>query len=213
MSRIRKVTAAVSAVAVLGAGGLTAAQAATSSATKDSTSSSARPGAKRGGGPMSTAQLAAIAKTLGVTSAQLKAALDATKPAKPAGAKPDRGDGMATELATALGVDVAKVKTILDANRPAKPAAGTRPAKPAAGTRPAKGARPDQSKLIAALATGLGIDEATVKAAFDKIDAAHQADHAARDDAKFAAIAKELGLSTAAVKAAFEANRPAKPAK
>jgi len=154
---------------------------------------------------MSSVQLAAIAKTLGVTTAQLKAALDASKPAKPTGNMPT-GNGMATELAAALGADLAKVKEILDANRPAKPAAGTRPAP---GTRPA---RPDQSKLIAALATGLGIDEATVKAAFDRLEAAHQADHAARETAMYAAVAKELGLSTDAVKAAFEANRPARPA-
>ena len=204
MTRFRKITATVSTVALLGAGGLGIAQSAT--AAKDSTSNSARPDGKRGGGPMSTASLAAIAKTLGVTSAQLKASLDASKAAKPTGAKP-KGDGRATELASALGVDAAKVKAILDANRPAKPAAGTRPAK---GERPA---RPDQSKLITALATGLSLDEATVKAAFDKLGAARKANHTARATAMHAAVAKELGLSAGAVKAAFEANRPAKPAK
>lgn len=204
MTRFRKITATVSTVALVGAAGLGIAQSAT--AAKDATSNSARPGAKRGGGPMSSAQLAAIAKTLGVTSAQLKSALDASRPAKPTGGKPGP-DAMATALAAALNVDVAKVKEILDANRPAKPAAGARPAQ---GARPAK---PDQSKLIAALATGLSIDEATVKAALDKIEAAHKADHSVRETAMYAAVAKELGLSTDAVKAAFEANRPAKPAK
>jgi protein-disulfide isomerase-like protein with CxxC motif len=206
MSRFQKMTATVSAVALLGAGGLSAAQAATGTSAAKS-SSSARPHGKRGGGPMATAQLAAIAKTLGVTSAQLKAAMDASRPAKPTGDRPDRGAGMATELATALGVDVAKVTAILDANRPAKPAAGTRPPQ---GARPA---RPDNSKLVTALATGLGIDEATVKAAFDKLDAAHKADHSARETAMYATVAKELGLTSDAVKAAFDANRPAKPAK
>ena len=51
---------------------------------------------------------------------------------------------MAAELAAALGADVAKVKEILDANRPAKPARGG-----AARTRP------DDAKLVAALASGL----------------------------------------------------------
>jgi hypothetical protein len=202
MTRARKITATISTVALLGAGGLGVVQSAT--AAKDSGSTSARPGGKRGGGPMSTAQLAAIAKTLGVTSAQLKAALDASKPAKPTSAK--RKDGMAAALATALNVDVAKVAAILDANRPARPAAGTKPAK---GTRPAK---PDDAKLVTALATGLSIDEATVQAAFDTIEADHQADHTARETAMYAAVAKELGLSADAVQAAFEANRPAKPA-
>jgi hypothetical protein len=204
MSRLRKITATVSAVALLGAGGLSAAQAATTS--KDSTTSSAaRAHGKRPGGPMSRAQLAAIAKTLGVTSAQLKAALDASRPANPSGTRPDPGAEMATALASALNVDVADVKAILDANRPPRPAAGTKPS----GARPA---RPDQSKLVAALASGLNIDAATVKAALDKIEAAHEAEHATREAAMYAAVAKELGLSTDAVKAAFEANRPAKKA-
>ncbi|MEY2441559.1 MAG: hypothetical protein QOJ46_985, partial [bacterium] len=81
MTRMQKITATVSAVALLGTGGLTAAQAATtsSSSSKDTRARSARPGGKRGGGPMSSAQLAAIAKALGVTSSQLKAALDASR--------------------------------------------------------------------------------------------------------------------------------------
>jgi hypothetical protein len=203
MSRIRKVTAAVSVAALVGAGGIGAAQAATSTSSAAKTARSDRPGGKRGG-PMSTASLAAIAKTLGVTSAQLKAAMDATKPAK--GDRPARA-GMAAELATALGVETSAVQTILDANRPARPAAGT---KPAAGSKPKRGARPDNSKLITALASGLNLDEATVKAALGKIDAAHMADHTARETAMYAAIAKELGVEASAVKAAFEANRPAK---
>src|SRR4051794_28997822 len=104
MTRFRKITAAVSTVALLGAGGLGVAQSAT--AAKGKSSSAARPGAKRGGGPLSAARLAAIAKTLGVTSAQLKAALDASRPAKPTGPRPD-ADGLATALASALNVDVA----------------------------------------------------------------------------------------------------------
>jgi protein-disulfide isomerase-like protein with CxxC motif len=162
--------------------------------------------AHRGGGPMSSATLAKIAAQLGVSTTQLKAAMTATKPAKPA-AGTDRRAAMATELAGALGADVAKIQTILDANRPARPT-GAKPAGP-----PPAGARPSNTKLIAALASGLGIDEATVKAALDKIEAAHKAEHAAREIAMYAALAKELDLSADAVQAAFEANRPAKPAK
>lgn len=201
MSRLRKIAATVSAVALLGAGGFSAAEAAT--AAKDSSSSTSRPGPKRGG-PMNTAQLAAIAKTLGVTSTQLRAALDASRPAKPTGERPARGAEMANALATALGADVAKVKEILDANRPAKPAAGAK----RSGARPAK---PSKTKLIAALASGLDIDTAKVKAAFATIEAAHKAEHEAREQAMYTAVAKELGLSASAVEAAFEANRPAKP--
>lgn len=203
MSRLRKITATVCAVALLGAGGFAAAEAAT--AAKDSSTSTTRPGPKRGG-PMNTAQLAAIAKTLGVTSAQLKSALDASRPAKPTGERPDRGAAMATALATALGADVAEVSEILDANRPSKPAAAAK----RTGARPAK---PSNARLVAALARGLDIDTAKVKAAFATIEAARRAEHETREQAMYTAVAKELGVSAGAVETAFEANRPAKPAR
>jgi hypothetical protein len=196
--RIRKATAVLSAAALLGGGGLSAAQAASG----DGGSRPARSGPGRG--HVTSAQLAKIAATLGVSTAQLQAALTAARPARPTGAR--GADGMAGELATALGVTTAQVQTILDANRPARPAAGTR------GTRPPRGARPANTKLIAALADGLNLDTATVTAAFDKIEEAHRAAHTAGEAAMYAAVAARLGLSSDAVKAAFEANRPAKPA-
>lgn len=201
MSRIRKATAVVSIAALMGTGGLGAAQAATSdSATSTSTSTSAAR-AMRHGGQLSSTQLGAIATQLGVTTTQLKAAMQASKPADGAGQA--RGDAMATALASALGADVAKIRTILDANRPAKPGRGSR-----SGTPPAK---PDSSRLAAALASGLGIDQTTAQAALDKLNAARKADHATRESAMYAAVAAQLNVSTGAVKAAFEANRPAKP--
>jgi hypothetical protein len=135
--------------------------------------------------------------------------MQVSRPAKAAGGPGGPGDsggpgGMATDLATALGTDVTKVEAILDANRPAGPARGTTP-----GTRPAK---PDNTKLVAALASGLNIDEATVKAAFAKLDAAHKEDHGDRHSTMYAAVAKQLGVSADVVQAAFEANRPARPA-
>jgi hypothetical protein len=195
--RIRKATAIVTAAALVGTGGIGAAQAATSSG-----DGANRP-AHRHGGPLSTTQLSAIAEQLGVTTVQLRAALQASKPAKPAGGAA-RGDGMATALASALGADVARVRAILDANRPAKPARG-------GAARPP--ARPDSTKLIAALASGLDMDTTTVRAAFAKIDAARKAEHAAREAAMYAAVGSELNLSSETVKAAFEANRPVKPAR
>jgi hypothetical protein len=200
--RIRKATAIISAAALLGGGGIGAAQAASG----ESGSRPARSGHGPGGGPMSTASLAKIASTLGVSTAELKAAMQATRPAKPAGDRTRGANAMASELATALGVSTAQVQAILDANRPAKPAAGTQ------GTRPPRGARPSNTKLIAALSGGLKLDTATVQAAFDKIDAAHAAEHTTREAAMYAALAAKLGVGADAVKAAFEANRPAKRA-
>ena len=64
MSRIRKTTAIVSAAALIGSGGIGVAQAATSAGN----ASSDRP-AHRHGGPLPSAQLGAIARQLGVTTA------------------------------------------------------------------------------------------------------------------------------------------------
>ncbi|MDX6705065.1 MAG: hypothetical protein QOK16_3413 [Solirubrobacteraceae bacterium] len=205
MSSIRKITAAVSAAALLGAGGISAANAA--STPNDGPAGSRPTGSgPRPGGPMPAGALDAIAQSLGVTSTQLTAALDATRPPRPAdGARPDRGAGLASDLAKALDVDLAQVKAILDANRPAKPAEGAR--------KMGKHARPDNSKLVAALARGLHLERAAVQAAFDTIDAARKTEHDSREAAMYAAIASKLGVSANAVKAAFEANRPAKPAR
>ena len=121
------------------------------------------------------------------------------------------------ELAEALNVDAAKVRSILEANRPTPPEGGQGYG-PGAGPGGPRGGHPDggrpgfdDSALIAALATGLNIDQATVKAAFEKLAAAHEADHGARENAFFAAVAKALGLDASAVQKAFEAARPAPP--
>jgi hypothetical protein len=159
----------------------------------------------RGGHELTTAQLQSIASKLGVTTTQLQAAIAANRPARPTGARTDRRDGMATELATALGADATKVASILEANRPARPSAP-----PSSSTqRPAK---PDDSALVTALASGLNLEQSAVQVALAKVQAAHQAEHEARDAARYAALAKTLGVDAAKVKAAFEAVRPAPPA-
>ena len=186
---------AVAAIAPTAAVGVSVAGAQSDAGSTTSTKTDRGP---RHGGP----DLAKLAAKLGVTEAQLKAAIDATRPA--AGAKPgDHRDALATDLAAALGVSTDKVQSILDANRPARPAAGT---KPAAGTRPPK---PDSSALVSALSSGLSIDTATVQAAFDKLQAAHEADHSAREAAMAAALAKQLNLDAVTVQKALASLRPA----
>ena len=205
-NRTRRIAVIVSAGTLLSGAGLTVAQAA-----KTTTNASGVTAAKtRAGGPggqrgaMSTAGLAKIASALGVSSADLKAALDAARPAAPTGDSAGRGPGdLAAGLASALGVDTASVTAILDASRPAPPSGA-----PAKGSRPA---RPDASALVTALASGLNLDETTVKAAFDKLETTHKAADQARHTAMFKAVADKLGLTTDAVQAAFEANRPAQP--
>jgi hypothetical protein len=206
MTPFRKIAAVGATMALLGTAGLGVANAADQTASGASTTGTTRPGpGPRGGHELTSAQLQSIASRLGVTTTQLQAAIAANRPARPSGTRPDRGDGMAAELAAALGADAAKVAAILEANRPARPSAP-----PSSTTqRPAK---PDESALIAALASGLNLDQSAVKAALAKVQAAHQAEHAARDNARYAALAKTLCVDTDAVKAAFEAVRPAKPA-
>jgi hypothetical protein len=201
--RTRKIAAILSAASLVGATSIGAAEAA-SSGSGTQTGKQGGHGPKRGG-PLSSAQLSKIAASLGVTTDALKAALDANRPARPSGDGPKGGpQQFASDLASALGVDTSAVKTILDANRPARPAS-----RPAPGTKPAK---PDTTALVAALSSGLNLDEATVQAAFDKLEASHRADETARHAAMYAALAKSLNVSSDAVKAAFEAALPAPPA-
>jgi hypothetical protein len=155
------------------------------------------PGGRGHGGPGSHADLAAVAKKLGVTTTQLQSALDRARPADAGKDRGDRGADRAAALAKALGVDTADVQKILDANRPSRDAGG-----------PGRGTRPDDSALISALAKGLNKSEADVKAAVAKAEQAHQAEHQARETAMYAAVAKALGKDTADVKAAFQAARP-----
>jgi len=190
-----RLVAVLATAAVIPAAAVASGVASAQSGDTTTTTQSSRPQGARGPG-IDTATLAA---KLGVTEAQLKTALTA---ARPTGKPPtgDRGAGLAADLASALGVTTDKVTTILDANRPAKPAAGT---KPAAATKP------DTSGLVTALSTGLGIDNATVQAAFDKLQAAHKAGDAARETAMATALAKALNLDVAKVQSALAAVRPA----
>ena len=178
------------------AGGFSAAQAATESSAAESQTRSAASKPRRGD---DATRLAALAKKLGVTTAPLRAAFEATRPDAPG--RGDRRGDLAADLAAALNVETAKVQELLDANRPTR----------SERRRPARGERPGHAALITALAEGLSLDEAAVKAAFDKLRAAREADHDARHAAMVAALAKELGLSAEKVEAAFEAHRPAKP--
>jgi hypothetical protein len=153
------------------------------------------------GGPGGHADLAAIAKTLGVTEAKLQTAVDAARPTGDPKNHGDRGAEMAAAIADALGVETAKVQSILDANRPERGQRGP-------GGPGGPGARPDDSALVTALARGLSKSEADVKAALDKVHTAERANHEARETAMYAAVAKALGKDAADVKAAFEAARP-----
>jgi hypothetical protein len=186
--RIRRLTALLGTAALVGGGGLGVARAADPGSTSGKPAQSAK---RHHRGP-SSAELSRLASKLGVTTARLRAAMQATRPAKPTGRRPDRGAALAAEL----GVDTAAVKEILDDNRP---------------SRPARGTPSDHTALAAALAEGLNLDEAVVTAALGKIEAARRAEHDARHAAMAAALAKELGLTTAQVQAAFESVRPRRP--
>jgi hypothetical protein len=216
--RARKTAAAVTAALLVGGGAVAAASAATGNATKQQQAPNGAPGHGRGAdrGGLPSDALASIAKTLGVTADQLQSALDAARPAD----KPDKGPAdLASELAGALNVDASKVQSILEANRPAPPDGAKGDRGPRGEGRgpggPPPGGRPgfDNSALVSALAKGLNVDEATVKAALDKIAASHEADHAARETAFYAAIAKSLGVDASAVQKAFDAACPKPPAR
>lgn len=199
MFRTRKLATALAATALIGGAGFTAAEAAKSG---NGSGQQQRAGGKHRGGPIPTSALTAIAETLGVSTADLKAALEANKSAKPSGESRPGPEQLAADIATALGVDAAQVTPILEANKPAKPQG-----RPGRGGPPAE---PDHSALITALADGLGIEQATVQAAFDKLESDREAEHEARHQAMYEALATALGKTADEVQAAFEANRPTK---
>lgn len=202
------------------------------------------PGGHRGhGGPgrgAFGAEAAAVAKTLGVTEAQLKKAVEAARPDKAKDeAKKDRTDRLdeqAAALAKELGESTADVKAVIESLRPAagdrpnrgdKPT-GTTPDKPTGTTPPAggRGGRgpggpgfghggfgPGEDALVTALAKKFSISEDKAQAAVDAVQKANEAEREAKQDEFYAAVAKTLGKSADDVKKAFEAARPTPPAK
>ncbi len=201
--RIRQL-AALLGVATIGTGAVYAAGTqADGSAVAASSTKSAQTREGPGRGP----DVAALAAKLGVSQGTLRRALDATRPTRRTG---DRGPaGLVADLATALGVSTASVERVLG-----PPPAGGRPqgpppqgARPPQGAPP-RGARPDATALAKRLAAGLGLDQATVKAALVKLEKAHAADRAAHEQAMAAALAKKLGLAQDTVASALAATRP-----
>jgi uncharacterized membrane protein YkoI/protein-disulfide isomerase-like protein with CxxC motif len=144
-----------------------------------------------GGGRGMRMDLAAVAKTLGVSEADLQKAVQAARPQPPANGNPPQRTDFAAAIAKELGVATADVQAVLDANRPS---------------------HHDDTALVAALVKRFSVTEAKAQAALDAVEKAHDADHEARETAMYAAIAKALGKDADAVQKAFEANRPAKPA-
>ena len=130
MPKLSTAAALVAATAAAGLGGAVIAGAADKSTTPTPTTPGKHdgrghgghggPGFGRGHGPQ--ANLAAVAKTLGVTEAELQKALEAARPDQPQGTtpadKPDRGAAEAAAIAKALGVDAADVTTVLESVRP-----------------------------------------------------------------------------------------------
>jgi hypothetical protein len=146
-----------------------------------------------GGGHVDTT---ALATSLGVTEAELQAALDKVRPAN--GDRDDQRTARTAAIAKALGQSTADVQAVLDANRPDPPAAGSMTQRPA---------KPDESALAKALAAKFGISQDKAQAA---LDAAH-GDKGDRGDELAAALAKEFGLDATKVKSALEAQRPVHP--
>jgi hypothetical protein len=185
---VRKTFALVAVMAAAAAGGAAYAGAQDDSGGAQGGDRSARqrpdraPGGCPGPGMHQRLQLRALARELGVSRAQLRAALDAVG----AGDRPDKGD-LAAELAQALGVDESAVQGILDANRP-----------------DGRGGPRGPGDLVDALASGLDIDESKVEDALESL-------HDQRRSEFAAALAKELGLDAGEVEDALDSFRPGPP--
>lgn len=136
----------------------------------------------RGGG----VDAAVLAKTLGVTEAKLRAALEAVRP-DPA----DRKDDRVAAIAKALGASTADVESVLANQGP--------------GAGRGRGRGGNRSELLTALAKKTGKTDAQVRAALEAV----RPDRAGGLEERAAALAKELGLDAAKVQSALEAARPA----
>jgi Clp amino terminal domain, pathogenicity island component len=159
-----------------------------------------------------------LAQALGVTQAQLDAALTKLRPARRA----DPGEP-AQALASKLGIDAAKVRAAFDALRAKGPQAGDplaslakalgvdeaklRAAMQAAGPRggPGPHPHPDDTAFAGDLAKALGLDASKVEAALAKLRTRAEADHKAKEDKLASALAAKLGLDANKVKDALAA--------
>lgn len=149
-------------------------------------SSSGKPSAgDRRGGPRGH-DLSGLAKTLGVSEAKLRAALEDLR-----GDRPVKGKGdLAAALAKELDVSEAKVQDVLDSARPPRPRDGRR-----AGHR----------RFAVALAKELGIDASKVRSALGD---AKQDRGGRRGPPALDGLADKLGVSEAKLRSALEATRP-----
>src|SRR5688572_25446886 len=98
-------------------------------------------------GPPGARDLSALANALGVSTAKLRAALEAVRPDGGPDAQPPAGRGehpLAAALAEQLGLSTAKVEAVLEAVRPAGAPGGPPPdgATPPDGTTPPGEAQP-----------------------------------------------------------------------
>jgi hypothetical protein len=138
-----------------------------------------------GGGRGGRFDVAALAKTLGVTEAKLQAALTKVQPSKD-----DRGSERAAAIAKALGAETADVQAVIEAQRDAG----------------GRGPRGDDSALVTAMAKATGKTESAVRTALR----AARPDRTDRAKELAAALAKELGLDATKVQAALESARGAR---
>ncbi|MEH3052801.1 MAG: hypothetical protein PGN13_02190 [Patulibacter minatonensis] len=174
---------------------------------------------------------AALAKQLGVSEADLTAALDAVRSELGTG---DRAADLAAEakaIADALDVETSVITDALkaqaangkptgDATRPTSPEAeNARPTTPPAvgrGRRGGPGGRgdgQDRAALVTAIAKATGKSETAVKAALEAGRTAHEQAETARAAAFAKLLAAELGLDGTKVTAAIDAVKPVRPSR
>jgi hypothetical protein len=140
----------------------------------------------------------ALAAKLGIDAAKVRSAFDALKPGPNRRAeKPALAD-----LAKQLGVSEDKLRSALTDLRPGP---RPRPGRPGPGFKHPGGPRPvgPPGPQAAALAKELGVTEAKLRAAMEKVRPALEKDHEAERDAFITKLAAKLGVSEAKVKDAI----------
>ena len=131
-SKIRKIAV------IVGAGSVLAVAGCGSTTSSSSTAAPAGAAQQQQAGAPAAADLSALAKKLGVSTARLQEAMQATRPSQ--GASGSAATDPAAALAKELGLSAAKVRAAMQATRPS----GT-PQAPPSGSAPPSGAAPSSS--------------------------------------------------------------------
>lgn len=162
-----------------------------------------------------------LAGALGIDEAKVTAALDKVRPERPGRPRIERPRALASKLAKELGLSAAKVRAALDQQRgrPGSPASlanalGVTEEKlhdafhAVLGDLRSRMPRPPRHPAFGGLAKELGVTQAQLEAALEKVRGSHEDDVEKRRDEFARALADRLKIDVAKVRDVLDDLRP-----